>query len=82
MKVDVGATYEKVLEWPAGTVVTFVVLAETTAKTVRWNESGPGYRLLVLAVEGKVNSVVNFTAGEICAFPCTANFFTKLKRLT
>lgn len=82
MKVHVGATYQKTLEWPMGTVVVFAVLAEVTALTARFRKEEPGYRFLVLEVVGSTNEIMDFAPGQVRDFVAGAQFFTKLQRLS
>lgn len=81
MKVHVGATYEKTLEWPAGTLVTFTVLSEVIATTARFKKQEPGYKFLVLNVDGPTNSIMDYAPGQIRDYVAGANFFTKLRRV-
>lgn len=52
MKLQVGVTYEKTLEWPLGTVVTYTCVAECIARTHRFKHEKPGYTILILAIDG------------------------------
>lgn len=81
MKVYVGATYMKTLDWPMGTVVVFAVVAEVVAETARFKKPEPGYRFLVLEVDGPTNSIMDYAPGQVKDYVAGAHFFTKLRRL-
>lgn len=76
MKLVVGATYEKALEFSESAVM-FAVLAECSASTVRFKNVEPGYRFLVLDVV----RWEQFSVGATYEFVRGANFFTGLRRL-
>jgi len=81
VRVHVGATYQKTLDWPMGTVVVFVVLAEVTALTCRFKKQEPGYRFLVLEVDGPTNDIMDYAPGQIKDYVAGAHFFTKLRQI-
>lgn len=79
MKLQVGVTYEKTLEWPAGTVVTFLVVAECVAKTLRFKKEKPGYEILILAIDGPNHW--DLAPGQTHSYVEGAVLVTKVRRL-
>lgn len=81
MKLQVGVTYEKTLDWPGNTVVTFVCLEECVAETVRFKKKEPAYKFLILAVGEVTHPINDYRPGEVRTYVTGANFFTKLRRV-
>jgi hypothetical protein len=79
MKLQVGVTYEKTLEWPAGTVVTFLVVAECIAKTMRFKKDKPGYKVLILAIDGP--NYWDLAPGHIDSYVAGAVLIAKARRV-
>jgi hypothetical protein len=81
MKLKVGVTYEKTLDWPGSTVVTFLCLEECVAETARFKKKEPGYKFLVLAAEGVTHAINDYRPGEVRTYVAGAHFFTKVRRV-
>jgi hypothetical protein len=79
VRLQVGVTYEKTLDWPAGTIVTFVCVAECVEKTARFKKEEPGYKILILNVDGP--NYWSLATGQIHSYVRGVNFFTKLRRV-